>query len=94
MLHKRLPQLAPGEIVYARITTSTIPAKRKPAKILTSKTIVFAVSWSGYSPELSWDKREDRMIINKFGVQEDLVITGLDVISRHGFIGKHLKSQS
>ncbi|RZM18130.1 MAG: hypothetical protein EOO88_41545 [Pedobacter sp.] len=86
--------LQPGEIVYARITCATIPAKPKAKpKVLTAPPFVFAASWGGYNTNLSWNNREDRMSINKFGVQEDLVLIKLEVISRHGFIGKHLKSQ-
>ena len=81
--------IQPGEIVYARITAQTIPAKPKAKpQILTAPPFVFAASWGGYSPHLSYANREDRMSINKFGVQQDLVIVGMEVISRHGFRNK------
>ncbi|SMC52549.1 hypothetical protein [Pedobacter nyackensis] len=78
----------PGEIVYARITASTIARKGRPSKKLTAHPIVFAASYDGYSPNLAFNNREDRMTINKFGVNEDLVIVKLEVISRHGYRNK------
>lgn len=76
--------------MYARITVSTIRRKGRPAQRLTSPPIVFAAGWDGYSPSLRYSDREDRMTINKFGVKEDLVITQLEVISRHGFRNKEV----
>jgi hypothetical protein len=80
----------PGEIVYARITTQTIGRKGKPAKLLTAPPIVYAASWDGYSPALTYTSREDRMTIGKFGVKEDLVIVKMEVISRHGYRNKEV----
>lgn len=79
----------PGEIVYARITTTTIARKGRPAKKLTAQPFVFAAGWEGYTDHLSYNNREDRMTINKFGVQEDLIIVGMEVISRHGYRNKN-----
>lgn len=87
--------LQPGEIVYCNITAQTIPAKPKAKPVMfVAKGIVFAAPWSGYNPNLRWSVREERMIIRKFGAEQDLRIVKLEVISRHGFIGKHLKNNN
>lgn len=86
--HSIMNTIKPGEIVYARITTQTIARKGRPAKKITAPPIVFAASWDGYNTQLLYADREDRMTINKFGVQEDLVIIGMEVVSRHGYRNK------
>ena len=75
----------PSEIVYTQISASTHTPQGKPAKTLVPLKLVFAARWTGYTPDLSWNDRDERVVIRKFGVQEDLLITVVKVISRHGF---------
>jgi predicted aminopeptidase len=82
--------LIPGQIVYCNITAETVPRPRVKAKTLQAKQVVFGVPYSGYNSHLSWADRDDRLIINRFGVEEDLMIVKVDVISTHGFMNKQI----
>lgn len=75
--------ISPGEIVYCIIT-----AKNKKGKVFTTPPTIFSCPYTGFKPELSLTDQYDVRIIEKAGAKENLTITRLDIISRHGFRNK------
>lgn len=72
----------PGQIVYCKMVCAT-----KSGKILIAKPFVYAYPYVATN-ELSYLIQDDKLVIRKFNVKEDLIIKSIEIISYHGFKNK------
>lgn len=72
----------PGQIVYCKMVCIT-----KSGKVLNAKPFVYAYPYN-HTNDLSYLLQDDKLIIRKFNVQEDLTIKSIEIISYHGFKNK------
>lgn len=77
--------MKPNQIVLCNLHLKTIKRKGHTVKELILKDTVFAYGETGKQELLDYNKIEDRRIIHRTGLKEDLIITNIDVISTHGF---------
>lgn len=78
-------ELKPNQIGLCNLYLKTVNKKGCRVRELILKDTVFAYGESGKQELLEYNKIEDRRIICRTGLKEDLIITNIDVISTHGF---------
>lgn len=79
-----------NEITLSNLTLKTIKQKGKKVKEVILKEVVFSYPESGKRERLFYSNIDDRRIIHRAGMKEDLLIVKVEVISRHGFKNKQL----
>lgn len=82
--------IQPGEIVYCNLTVATIPKGKRKAVVHELRKVVFAIP---YAP--AWDNmirisdRGDTDMLNRAGLKEDVMVTGVEILVRCGMKQKY-----